>query len=297
MIRNLEHAQRILDHIEKQRNDMKPGIYANHARDRYDAFGAVNWSTLKALKKSPKHYQACLQEPPADTDAFAFGRLVHVVTLEPEQIEKVYAVWDGGDRRGKAWEAFRLGHADREIIRQRDLDSAIRLAREVRNHPLVRPYLNDGDPEVSVVWERAGVTCKGRLDWVSRSKPALLDLKTTSDITEARFTTQAARLGYHGQSAFYSDGYKRHTDQTLPYVIVAVESALPHDVAVYVYDPDALYAGDEEIDDLLELLKRCRETDEWPGMYQSELTLRLPRWMYADDEDGEVDLSFSRKAG
>lgn len=278
---------------------MKTGVYPNHARDRYDAFGAVNWSTLKMLKRSPKHYQHALENPPAQTPAMKLGAATHVAVLEPERFTELYAFEpDFGDCRKSENKArrdeWRAEHQGRELLSFADYTQAIGMRDAVRSHPLAQRYLAAGSAEVSMSWERCGLRCKGRLDWLSTSDAAIVDLKTTTDITLSRFQRQAANLDYHCQAAFYRDGHKRATGQLLlPFIVIAVESKPPHDVAVYRYDEDALVYGDGIVEELLRNLAYCRQKNDWPGLYADELTLSLPTWMLDADEDDVSGLGLS----
>lgn len=288
---------------------MKTGVYPNHARDRYDAFGAVNWSTLKMLKRSPAHYQEALANPPKQTPAMRGGNAFHVATLEPDRFESEFIVMpdfgnctkaDNKARRNAwwgevsgmdlstvaEWESWLATGAGPAIIEASEREAVLRMGDAVRANQLAMRYLESGNAEVSMVWERCGLTCKGRVDFLSRSDPAIVDIKRAKDIERSRFMRQAFSLGYHNQMAFYRDGHKRATGQLpLPCIVIAVEPERPHDVAVYRYDEDALHYGDEECEELLRHLDYCRKRNQWPGMYETELSLTLPAWVMGDDDD------------
>jgi hypothetical protein len=138
-----------------------------------------------------------------------------------------------------------------------------------------------------VRWQDAetGLACKGRLDFLSRSCPAIVDLKSTNDVSAHRFASTVAKLGYYGQAAFYGDGYETAHGELLPFVFIAVEQKPPHDVAVYTVDADTMYAGQEEYRELLRRVVTCQAADAWPGQYTEPQTLRLPSWVWPDDED------------
>ena len=46
----------------------------------------------------------------ADTTALKVGRAVHTAVFEPDRLLRDYVLWDGGDRRGKEWTAFKELH-------------------------------------------------------------------------------------------------------------------------------------------------------------------------------------------
>jgi len=48
----------------------------------YSKLEAVNWSSLKEMRRSPRHYQHRLTAPREDTKAMALGRATHTATRQ-----------------------------------------------------------------------------------------------------------------------------------------------------------------------------------------------------------------------
>ena len=262
----------------------------------YQQVDAINWSTLREMRKSPAHYIYRLKNPRKDSTRLAIGRASHTAILEVKRFLKEYVMWprENGDRRGKKWDAFKEQHAARTILKEDEYDLCIAISEAVEACPAAAAYLDSGQSEHSVLWTDAttGQACKGRIDWVSSSKSALVDIKTTNDVSPNRFGTTAARMGYHIQGAWYQAGYLAATGRRLPVVTIAVEVEPPHDVAVYVLDEDALYAGEQEWMRLISDVASCKKSGKWPGRFTEEQVLRLPSWAVADDEEdvGGFDL-------
>jgi len=274
------------------------------AFDDYAKIDAVNWSTLKHMRKSPLHYKHALDNPRADTTRLALGRAAHTAVLEPDTFMLHYACFKGAIRRGAKWDVFKEQHEGETILKVDEYQTCLAIRDAVRKHQVASTYLFEGSAEHSIIWTdgETGLQCKGRIDWVSRSKPAIVDIKTTSDVSADRFGATCARMLYHAQLAMYSDGYYAAHGERLPVVIIAAEATAPHDVAVYTLDEDALYAGSEIYRELLVKLKLCRNQNRWPGRYEDEVTLRLPAWAFGDEEGDDasdingLDLSFSGEA-
>lgn len=263
--------------------------------DEYAKIKAVNWSALKHMQKSPKHYKHALDNPRKDTTRLALGRAAHTAVLEPDRFMIEYACFKGDVRRGSKWEAFKEQHQGETILKLAEYEQCLRIRDAVRKHPVAAKYLAAGMHEATLTWDdkATGIACKGRVDWISDSVPAIVDLKTTGDIAAARFGATAARMGYHTQSAFYRDGYMTamgSLGELVPAVVIAVEVDAPHDVAVYRVDEDCLYAGSEEYGELLLKVRRCQQSGEWPGQYPDEQDLKLPQWIWGDEEY-QIDLS------
>lgn len=271
--------------------------------EEYQKVKGVNWSTLKEMRKSPLHYKHALEHPRKDTPRLALGRATHTAILEPDRFLLEYACFKGPIRRGKKWDAFKEAHPTETILKQEEYALCLAMRDAVRNSAPAMAYLKDGRSEVPVSWtdETTSLTCKGRMDWLSTSRTAIVDIKTTQDVDPQRFASLCARMLYHCQAAFYQEGAKRVTGKALPVVLIAVEAAPPHDVVPYVLDDDATYAGWEVCAGLLERVKECRESGKWPGRYEEEQTLRMPAWIWDDNEDDTstdgLDLDWSTANG
>lgn len=256
--------------------------------DEYAKVDAVNWSTLKELRESAMHYRHALEIPRADNLALMQGRALHALTFEPATFEENFAIWEEGDRRGAAWQAFKAEHSGKTILKANEIDEVAAMADAVRRHPLVQPYFEDAEFEQPVVWvdPTSGLRCKARTDWLIPKRRLLLDLKSTRSINGRILGREAARFGYHLQMAHYRNGVHYACDWTPHQVlIVAVEKTAPYDVGVFEVDAQTLEIADVEVTDLLVQLAGHRATDTWPGRYSEIQALQLPAWVYEDDED------------
>ena len=278
-------------------NDARP-----LTRAEYDGIDAVNWSSLKVLARSPAHYRHARTVKREDTPALQRGRLVHLAVFEPAVFLSTVAVFDGR-RAGKEWEAFKAAHAGSEIVKPDEIEEISAIADAVRREPSAAKHLVSGAAEVAVRWSRtvklpdgsahAEVDCKGRLDFVS-SDGVLVDLKTTRDASPDGFGREVWRYGYHTQMAWYRDGYESATGKRLRVVLVAVEAAAPHVVAVYRVPDDILDMGREHYEALLGRYAECRRENRWPGYFIGESELALPRYAYPSDDENldDVGLDF-----
>lgn len=249
--------------------------------DDYCAVDAVNWSTLKHMRLSAKHYRYRLQNPIPDTARLILGRAVHTAVLEPDQFPLQYVVFDGSRRAGKAFDEFAEVNEGRTILKRDEYDTALAIRDAVRNHPTAGELLY-GQSEVTVEWTDAdtGICCKGRIDHVNLDG-ALVDLKSTKSVDMHEFERTSAQMLYHAQLAFYRRGLGTEHNPR----IIAVEAEPPHDVVVYRLTDDALLEGDALVSELLHKLANCRQSDKWPGRFSGEQDLTLPPWMFTDTND------------
>ncbi len=256
----------------------------------YVEIDAINWSTLKHMRKSPLHYHHALLHRRADTGFFAKGRAIHAMVFEPDTVVRDFAVFDGPRRAGRAWDAFEEENAGKTILKRDEFDACFEAALAVRSNPLAAQYLREGVFESTIQWtdRETGLACKGRLDWLSSAPPVILDLKSLADAEMRALQQATARHDYHCQLAFYRRGCRALGLPVERVVMVWIERDAPHDVTVTTLDEDSLYLGDEEVTELLRRVAQCRETGQWPGRYQQEQLLSLPTWRFEDDDETDA---------
>ncbi len=257
--------------------------------DEYRKIDAVNASSLKEMRKSPRHYLHRIRNPLDDTPRLAIGRATHTAVFEPDRFLLDFVLWAGGDRRGKAYSEFCEQHPNQGILKPEEYATCLAMRDAVRSHPVAGPALSPpGEAEKVLVWtdEATGLQCKGRLDWWRVGLFA--DLKTTGDIDEHKFCALAYRMGYHVQLAFYRAGLIANGLDAPPPRIIAVEAAAPHDVACFALDDDAMYAGEVEVADLMAKVAAGKFSNQWPGRYPEERPLSIPAWALGSS-DGDFD--------
>jgi hypothetical protein len=262
-------------------------------RVEYDAINAMSVTRLKELRRSAQHYQYALANP-KKSDAMTLGIATHVAVLEPERFERDFAIWErrtdagaSAPRRGQYWDDFQMLHLGKTVLTRDEGLLSKQIARAVRGSPIAMRYLESGDPEVTMRWDRNERACKGRADWLVHmdGTPTIVGFKTARDCRHFQFGAQCAKLGYHLQFAFYHDGYHASTGVRPNLIEIVAESEPPHAVAVYRIPRDVIEQGREEYERLLEQLAHCERTKEWPGPQPVEEDLSLPTWAYAPADD------------
>lgn len=262
----------------------------------------VNWSTLKYMRESPKHYRYRLDNPRTDTDALLLGRAVHCLIYEPDEYENRYIVsprfhrgmkdstavghgYHGGRESAEEWDAS-VAASDLEVIPAEIGARAEAMRDAVLADPVAAPLVIGGYSEQRITWTDAetGIECRGRVDHINGR---LSDLKTSRNINPRLFASDAVRYGYHAQMPWYEDGLAANgiTTHAAP-AFVVVENDPPYDVVVYEVGSNELEAGRAVYRECLALLARCRELDLWPGMAQGKaLGLTLPAWAMPIEEE------------
>ena len=251
---------------------------------QYHAAPGVSNSMLKHLARSPAHLQTYLEQPPEQTPAILFGRIVHQLLLEPEKPWS-WAVrppgLDGRSKEGKEWKA-RVGN--KPILDHEEWLNVEGVVASVRTHPTARLALGNGRSEVSVFMPFTlgrSVLRRARIDFVNEGN-ALVDIKTTEDARPESFSRTLFNMRYHVQAAYYldiwNDSLPKGETPKESFVFIAVEKTPPFAVAVYDLARDAINAGRKEYIRLLQLYMDCEEQRHWPAYDPDIQELNLPAW-------------------
>ena len=266
---------------------MELKLHENVTFEDYAKIDAVNYSSLKHMRRSPMHYRYRMDHPEEPTEAMLLGTAAHRAILEPDRLGD-FAIWTGGRRYGREWDAFCADHEGQQILRADDAAHVAGIVTAVHRNETARNYLRRGQSEVVALWEMFGRKFKGRLDrWIQEDN-LVLDLKTCRDCRSWAFGAQAYKLGYHMQAAMYADAVRTLTGIEPAMRILAVENKPPFESAVYRVPPEVLQLGRGEYVELVGRLFECELSALWPAEIEHECDLRLPAYTLAssgDDED------------
>ena len=263
----------------------------------YHSHPATGHSSLVRIMRSPAHYQEYATHPPEPTVAMQLGTAFHTALLEWELFGKTFVVAPKFDRRTKAGKAEALawetGHTGKIILTPDQMEAIGKMVLAVREHKGARRLLGDGLAETSGFWrdERTGIECKMRPDFLAaegETIAGIVDIKTCVDASANGFSRAIATQGYDVQAAFYQDGMKTLSGETVPFYFIAIEKEAPYALAVYQASQAMLEIGREKYRAALELLSWCRRNNFWPS-YQpgGEIeTIDLPRWAANFSLDG-----------
>lgn len=277
-------------------SSFEPGIRSRVPWDEYSSVPAISITRLKEIERSPKHYAYRLKNPKQST-AMRLGTAAHTAVLEPERYQQQFAIWSRRSEKtgnlcpqnGQYWDAFRAENPGKSYITEDEHELAVAIAAAVRSDPDAMPYLESGDPEVTMQWLQGGERpARARVDWLTRKgdEPCLVGLKTARDVRPFIFGSAAAKLGYAPQWAWYYAGYLAITGRKPLVREIVVESAPPYAVIVYRVPDDVLIKGEEEYGKWLALLDECARRGEWPGPGGGgEQDVTLPTWYYHVDDD------------
>lgn len=287
---------------------MNPGIYTLD-RDAYhrDELGAdapmLSASILTTLlRQSPLHAHAAHPKlggfPPEESETFDLGTAAHALILEGS--EDRYAIVEANDWRTNAAKSARdeARSAGKIPLLSRQVENVRGMANMVRSN-LARfeddpAPLAHGKPEQTFVWNDGGVWCKARVDWLHNDWLTIDDLKTgaVSAKPEAWTKTLYGRGG-DLQAAFYLRGLLTLMADSVimrapTFRWVVAENTYPYATSVISLSPEGLAHAAEQVEQGIQLWRRCLETDQWPGYptrtcYIDPPPFALAQWMEAEE--------------
>lgn len=258
-----------------------------HSLDDY-----ISCSGLKALLRSPAHYQTYLDQRGTPSSKPNLGTATHCAVLEPYTFDDRYAVFDGR-RSGKPWEAFKAIHGRKEILSRTEYEQVLGMREAIlrfRELPL-KQVLEMSVTEKSIFWtdEETGMKCRIRPDVMNPY--GTFDLKTIDDCRPDKVMRQAMRMDYDLQAAMYQEGIKQFTGKTLPFIFMFAEDQKPHGVWLYTAGQSVIDSGMAKLRRGLSAFRQLRESKDWHGYLGAMSTLELPR--YARQNASADDASYS----
>lgn len=262
-----------------------PGLYEMSMEDYHQLPGA-NVSRLKMMRdKSPAHVLWERAHPTPQTEAQLIGSLAHEAVLQPSLFASRYIRGPEGDGRKKdvreAWAQLESEQPDMAILKPGHFDQAMSMRRAVEGHRIACRLL-EGQAEQSAIWKdpETGVLCKGRFDLLSSRTPTIVDLKSTKDASAENFARDIWNYRWHMQGAHYLTGAQELGFVAEHFIIVAVEKAPPHCIAVFDLEADVLALAAEQLQPLYRMWAKCEAEGIWPGYPEKVVPIGVPEWAF-----------------
>lgn len=274
---------------------MTPGAYRMPMAEYLKAPG-ISQSQLKAMTRSPAHFQAALTMPAEPTRAQLIGTVLHYAVLEPDLFGDSYHLrpltykskqgepkkWNGNATECKEWLA---AHNDRPILTSDERDAVLEMRKSVMEHASARAALAQGLAEQAlfVADPDTGIGLKCRTDWLSGN--AIVDLKSTEDASPEGFARSVEKFGYDVQAAYNLDLANWLDLKKEFFIFIAVEKSPPYAVGVYELDVESVGVGRSKYRRWLALAAHCERTQEWPAYDPAIVRLSLPQWALRKEEN------------
>jgi exodeoxyribonuclease VIII len=308
---------------------MEPGIYTDVPFDDYLQWDCVDGTLLcRALQEggavSMKHLHGYITgriKQPESKD-LAFGSAMHTRLLEPDKFGarhpiagQCQAVLKSGNRTGQPCQYQAVAkdehgswlckvHAPEGSITPPGTITSVQaakveeLAKEIRNHKVVRLFRASGGVETSFVWDQdvtywikgeehtTKVRMKGRVDKdipkpLGKVPPLIVDLKKVQvgQHTDEAFGRSIEKYHYDVKAAIYVDGLESLDGVRRQFVWLAVEDSWPFDVHPIQADDETLDIGRFRYNELLTAYAAAHHVGYWPGISSNIHRGGLPEWV------------------
>ncbi len=173
--------------LEKLRDD----------KNYYGKFGQkfLSNSNIKTLFTNP----AAIHEEQQKTSAFLVGGYFHTAILEPNKLKK-YIVIPSATRNTKLYKEMSGGEL---CLLQHEVDHIEKLSEKLLNNETCNHLINKGlveheVPGLAMLYDNYW---KGKADIINHDEKLVIDLKTTNDISNFRYS--AKRYNYDSQAYIY----------------------------------------------------------------------------------------------
>jgi hypothetical protein len=232
------------------------------------------------------------REANESTPAQRWGTLAHAALLEPTELARRVAVWDGESRRGKEYLAFKADAEARglEIVTRGELDKLSAMCAAIRADKDARWIVGQCvHTEQAIEWQDADYgLAKGRLDGCGAGM--ILEYKTARNVGKRAFFNAAEASGYSLGVAWYWHGYGRPG----AVYVIAQQNVQPYSVVSYIVPVGILESAYEEARQIAVRYRIAERAGEFPGPYSGIQTFERPAWVAGN---GEIDVSTGTEEG
>jgi hypothetical protein len=246
----------------------------NEARGSY-----MTAHSLQQFKQCPRTFydlkNGLMERKSGNEAAFLFGRAFHCLVLEgEEEFEKRYVVADGplNEKTGKPYGRDTQKYADwasgyaldgKDVISFAEYTDMQQMGASIVENANALLLLDEGEPEVTVRYEMAGVAFQSRIDWLNGHK--IVDLKTCKNLDD--FKESADKYGYGLQAAVYLEAMRLETGKAHEYFIIAVEKEAPFRCGVFMVFASLMEPI--ELAGKYKAMSASSDRADWPSKYCS----------------------------
>lgn len=185
-----------------------------------------------------------------------------------EIVSKSYSLWQSAPKKdSSAFEFGRDFHAVMEGVVE-TIDPMMKAMRaKILSHPEARDLVLGSQMERTYfsVDQETGLLKRCRADLYTQ-QGIVADYKTTKSAATDSFIRDARKYLYRISAAFYLEIISEVMGQVhRDFRLIAVEKALPFEVAVFKIDERSISKGEEEVRMALRLIRNVREHNAWSG--------------------------------
>ncbi len=255
----------------------------------------LSYSSLKAFRKSPKHYVEYLTKPFVQTDAQILGSLIECLLLEKEKFKTRYQVFvkaTGTGSVAKNRESYELASRNKKtLITAEMLKSAEYAVESIMSVDMSKQIIEGiSKTQIRLSWtdKKRNLPLIGYVDFESNvwGEMFAVDLKTTGTSADPDdIAKQIIQWEYNLQTGTYLTGYHQAKYKFPYFIFLFVETKSPYNVSVNFCDTKFCEQAKKEFDGTLTAFRYCMDKNKFHEGYEFRLaeamdyfSLQMPRW-------------------
>lgn len=253
------------------------------------AHTALTRSSLHAKWQHPK---LSPEYEPEESTRFDIGTAAHALLLEGSEdcIAWIdFPDYKKGEARLEAAAARLQGKTPVLVKYQKPLGAMVASAMSYIDQTELAGIFDNGDPEVTGIWEVGGVWCRMRIDWLKRDRRVMLNYKTTRCAEPAAFIRSMVPLGYDLSAVFYEGGMKALGHQTEQFFL-AQEIEPPYACKLIGLSPAMREIATRKRDEAIAIWQNCLKKKLWHGYSPSIAYAEPTSWQVSEDEERKLSM-------
>jgi len=247
--------------------------------DEYLEKRPLSQSSLKAFKKSPRHYIKYLTGVKSDREDFLLGNLIDCLTLEPDKFEKTYMEYEPFEKRKnedkEKWANMCKAATENnlKLVTKEQVQQAKFCVEALLSHTDARTILEaKKNVQMNIKWKHSEtnlpIISKIDFDCNVWGQNFIVDLKTSNDCEPNTFSRDIFNYGYNIQAGAYLLGYQKRFFKFPEYLNLVVEKVEPYNVTIMYYDTKERELCKGEFIGLLNMFRRCMDEKAWDKGYE-----------------------------
>lgn len=272
---------------------MKTGIYPDMPMAEYLSIKALSSGVCHTiLAESPMHALYRQQYPRESSEESDIGTAFHDAFLEG--VDRIVEIDAKDWRTNAAKDARDAARAQGKIPmlahKVGALKTMIESARNYLAQSELPTLMQDGKPELTLIWKENDILCKARPDFLKTDGSICLSVKTTKGSANPESWIRTQLPLYDTAAAFYEAGiratYKIEHTRVVHFVI---EQMPPYSCSLIALDPAWQALAQQKLSIALAIWQRCIETGKYPA-YPTQIAYAEPKpWMLAEAEEQELE--------
>jgi len=242
-------------------------VYTDLANEEYhaekDHLSSSNYKMLlKDIERFYKEKIKGLRES-VQKNAFDEGSLAHGLILEPHLVDEEFAMFEGFQKRGKAFEAFKKDNQGKTILSKSQWKKVERWVENYKKLPVAVELTDKCEKEVSLFGHYMGIKSKVRADGINPEEGYILDLKTSGYDTDIdTFKSVIMDFGYDISAALYTEMFEAYYKKPFDFYFVVLGKK-DNACNVYKLSEESKQRGKEQLFKAVRTYKKCKRTGIW----------------------------------